>query len=149
MVRLRPYQEKWLERILSARGKVLVVGATGSGKTVVAAALMNRLAAEGKRVLFVCISARTCDAMYRAPRGVGVSRHGRRYVWCAIGALRPIQVASLLSLKCGAMSGSTWSSSISSQGYSKDVRASSQSKPWRSNLRVDGYAEATGRSLAW
>ncbi|MBK9949846.1 MAG: DEAD/DEAH box helicase [Nitrospira sp.] len=105
MVRLRPYQEKWLERILSARGKVLVVGATGSGKTVVAAALMNRLAAEGKRVLFVahrrelvtqCI-ARLAES---GCRGMGAVMSGvQSEPW------RPIQVASLLSLKCGAMSG--------------------------------------------
>jgi DNA repair protein RadD len=105
MVRLRPYQEKWLERILSARGKVLVVGATGSGKTVVAAALMNRLASEGKRVLFVAHRRELvtqCIARLEESgcRGMGAVMSGvQSEPW------KPIQVASLLSLKCGAMSG--------------------------------------------
>jgi superfamily II DNA or RNA helicase/transposase len=52
-MKLRPYQQRWLERVHAATGRVLVVGPTGSGKTVVAAALMRDAVAEGKRVLFV------------------------------------------------------------------------------------------------
>lgn len=52
-MKLRPYQQKWLECVQAARGRVLVVGPTGAGKTVVAAELIRAARREGKRVLFI------------------------------------------------------------------------------------------------
>lgn len=53
-MKLRDYETDWLRRIRrSPARRVLIVGPTGSGKTIVAAALMRHAIAGGQRVLFV------------------------------------------------------------------------------------------------
>lgn len=52
-MKLRPYQTKWLRRVYAATGRVLIVGPTGAGKTVIAASVIRKAHKEGKRVLFL------------------------------------------------------------------------------------------------
>jgi len=53
-VKLRDYEEEWLSRINGSKSKrILVVGPTGSGKTVVAAAMIVDALKKGSRVLFI------------------------------------------------------------------------------------------------
>jgi len=51
---LREYETDWLARVTKSKSKrILIVGPTGSGKTVVAAVLVKRAVLAGKRVLFL------------------------------------------------------------------------------------------------
>lgn len=53
-MKLRPYEADWLQRIRGTRARrTLIVGPTGSGKTVVASTLMLEARARRKRSLFV------------------------------------------------------------------------------------------------
>jgi DNA repair protein RadD len=54
MLKLRDYEQDWLARVSRSQSKrLLVVGPTGSGKTVVAAQVIRAAVALNKRVLFV------------------------------------------------------------------------------------------------
>ncbi|MGA8611307.1 MAG: DEAD/DEAH box helicase [Xanthobacteraceae bacterium] len=102
-VELRPYQRAAVERIAAeARRRILVVAPTGSGKTVIAADLIDSAAANGKRVLVLVhrreLVQQTSRKLYEAGVDAGIiaagfqPRHGER-----------VQVGSIATLHARAM----------------------------------------------
>lgn len=98
---LRPYQ---LEGIAAAREKlragarsVLIILATGGGKTVLAAEIIRAAVAKGSRVVFLAhrreLIAQTCDKLHR----FGV-RHGVVMAGHPSALHQPVQVASVQTL---------------------------------------------------
>jgi len=75
-MKLRDYELDWLRRIRRASARrVLVVGPTGSGKTVVAAALMRGALDRGHRVLFVVHRRELVKQAVQRLRESGVAQH--------------------------------------------------------------------------
>ena len=53
-MKLRDYELDWIKRInVSKQRRLLVVGPTGSGKTIVAAELIRRAIKQGGSILFI------------------------------------------------------------------------------------------------
>jgi len=102
-VKLRDYQADWLRRAQSAPGRVLMVGPTGCGKTVVAAHLIRSYVERDKRVLFI---AHRRELIYQCVErlrsngitDIGITIAGQR---SNIGA--SVQVASIQSLRSAAI----------------------------------------------
>lgn len=94
-MKLRPYQTKWLKRIFSAKGRVLVVGPTGAGKTVVAAALIRKARKEGKRVLFLAHRRDLVNQCVARLHAVGIKRVGVIMAGCPVDPDADVQVASI------------------------------------------------------
>lgn len=109
-MKLRDYELDWLRRIRGASARrVLVVGPTGSGKTVVAAALMRGAMKRG-RVLFVVHRRELVKQAVQRLRESGVARSdigvmlggarvGEETVSLASRREAPIQVASIQTLR--------------------------------------------------
>jgi len=106
LIPLRPYQLEAVERvrkeIRSGATRVLVVAATGAGKTVLASHIIVRSVAGGRRVLFVAHRRELIDQCYRKllASGMGESKVGvimagddRRH------PRAPVQVASIDTLR--------------------------------------------------
>lgn len=94
-MKLRPYQQKWLKRIFAAEGRVLVVGPTGAGKTVVAAALIRKARKEGKRVLFLAHRRDLVNQCVTRLHSVGIARVGVIMAGCPADPDADVQVASI------------------------------------------------------
>lgn len=98
---LRPYEADWLARIRAEKSsRVLIVGPTGSGKTVVAATMMRDAVAEGKTCLFVAhrieLVRQTVERLKE--HGVPAERINVIAPGYKLDMLRPIHVASIQTL---------------------------------------------------
>lgn len=98
---LRPYEADWLVRIRAEKSsRVLIVGPTGSGKTVVAATMMRDAVAEGKTCLFVAhrieLVRQTVERLKE--HGVPAERINVIAPGYKLDMLRPIHVASIQTL---------------------------------------------------
>lgn len=100
-LRLRPYEKTWVAKVRRSNARrVLLVGPTGSGKTVVAAHMIQRLIRDGLRVLFLAHRQELIDqAVSRLrergvpPSAIGIIMAGRVEARDA-----PVQVASIDTL---------------------------------------------------
>jgi len=80
-IALRDYEADWLARIGQSQSKrVLVVGPTGSGKTVVEAQVIRAAVAMGKRVLFIAHRIELVQQAIERLRNVGVEVGPRMHV---------------------------------------------------------------------
>jgi superfamily II DNA or RNA helicase len=98
MTTLRSYQEKVVDELLSTTSKrVILVAPTGSGKTVIASALIKRVVTDGKRVIFVAhrreIIAQTSQKLFDSDIDHGVIQAD-----CPTRPDAPVQVASIQTL---------------------------------------------------
>ncbi len=99
---LRPYQSEAIEEVLRAYGAgkraPVIVAATGSGKTILAATIINRVVAKGKRAIVMAHRTELIEQLYEKVRAAGVHcgviKGGDRRV---DGAAR-VQVASVQTL---------------------------------------------------
>lgn len=103
--KLREYERDWLKRVIrSDASRTLIVGPTGSGKTVIASALCRRAFAANKAVLFLVHRRELAAQAIESLRRMGIPQH-------SIGAIvggtadgfeaRPnavVQVASIQAL---------------------------------------------------
>src|SRR5215203_3727558 len=107
---LRPYQVDVIDRvaaeIAAGRRRVLLVAPTGSGKTVIAAAMIEGAAKDGRRILVIAqrreIVAQTVAKLFAAGVDAGVIQAGH--------PPRPgqaVQVASIQTLHAQAIRGSS------------------------------------------
>jgi DNA repair protein RadD len=106
---LRPYQVDVIDRfqtaVASGKRKIMLVAATGSGKTVIAGAIVKKQVAEGRRVLFFShrreITTQTSAKLY----AVGID-HGIIQAGFPLRLHEPVQVASVQTLTARAIRGS-------------------------------------------
>lgn len=79
-VKLRPYQEVWVRRIFARKERrILCVGPTGCGKTVVALSVIRRHVRRGERVLFLAHRrelVRQAERMFGGKQSVSVIMAG-------------------------------------------------------------------------
>jgi superfamily II DNA or RNA helicase len=105
---LRPYQIDALARIEAAGARrVLIQAPTGSGKTVIAAALVEAATSRGERVVFLCHRRELTKQTSRKLYDVGVE-HGVVQAGFPTRPGEPVQVASIATLharaiRCSAM----------------------------------------------
>ncbi len=95
MMKLRPYQTKWLRRVYAASGRVLIVGPTGAGKTVVAAAVIRKAHKEGKRVLFLAHRRDLVNQCVTRLHAAGINRVGVIMAGQPMDPDASVQVASI------------------------------------------------------
>ena len=107
MTALRPYQLEVVERVevlLDTTARPLIVAPTGSGKTVIAAELINRVVAKGGRVLVVAhrreIIRQTADKLIDAGLTPGIVLAGCEK---ELRTHAPVQVAGILTLNARAI----------------------------------------------
>src|SRR5215469_3572703 len=98
MTTLRSYQEKVVDELLSTTSKrVILVAPTGSGKTVIASALIKRVVTDGNRVIFVAhrreIITQTSQKLFDSDIDHGVIQAD-----CPTRPDAPVQVASIQTL---------------------------------------------------
>lgn len=92
------YQVSWLRRIKKAKGRVLIVGPTGSGKTVVAATLIKAAVKAGKRVLFLAHRRELIAQCVQRLEDAGVVCVGVILAGAPADSGQPVQVASVQTL---------------------------------------------------
>lgn len=100
-MRLRPFQTDWVRRIRKAmRGhrRVLCVGATGCGKTVVAAHIIRGLVKQGLRVLFLTHRKELVEQALNRLQARGVTSVGIIMADVPEDRSQPVQVASIQTL---------------------------------------------------
>src|SRR4051812_34399224 len=98
---LRPYQIDVIDRtaaeIVAGHRRVLIVAPTGSGKTVIAAAIIAEARENGRRILFIAhrveIVKQTVTKLYEAGVDAGIIQAG-----FPPRPGQPVQVASIQSL---------------------------------------------------
>ena len=95
---LRPYQRTWLRRIHKAKGRVLVVGPTGAGKTVVATSLIRKARRSKKRVLFLAHRTELIHQCVARLAEAGIKSVGVIQADTPPDLDQPIQVASVQTL---------------------------------------------------
>jgi superfamily II DNA or RNA helicase len=103
---LRPYQVDVIERIetevAAGRRRVLLVAPTGSGKTVIAGALIAAAASSGRRVLFLAHRRELIQQASKKLYGVGVD-HGTIQAGFRPRPGERVQVASIATLHARAI----------------------------------------------
>lgn len=102
MTILRPYQQEAIVRLRqefkAGKLRLMLQAATGSGKTAIASAMINRCHGLGKRAIFICDREELIDQASRRfdaegiPHGVIQAQHERCRPW------EPVQVASIQTL---------------------------------------------------
>jgi DNA repair protein RadD len=105
---LRPYQVEVIDKVAaeigSGRRRVLLVSATGSGKTVIAAAIIAKSVRNGRRILIVAhrreIVAQTVAKLAAAGVEAGIIQAG-----FPVSPELPVQVASIQTLHARAIRG--------------------------------------------
>ena len=98
---LRQYEADWLDRIRAeSASRVLIVGPTGSGKTVVAATMMRDAVTEGKVCLFVAHRIELVRQTVERLREHGVPAEQINVIapGYTMDMLRPVHVASIQTL---------------------------------------------------
>jgi superfamily II DNA or RNA helicase len=107
---LRPYQADVITRInaeiAAGRRRVLLVAPTGSGKTVIAAAVVADAVARGLRVLFLAHRRELINQASRKLHAAGID-HGIILPGFPMRLAEPVQVASIASLRARAFSSSS------------------------------------------
>jgi DNA repair protein RadD len=107
---LRPYQRDVIAsveaEIATGRRRVLLVAPTGSGKTVIAAAVVADAVAHGKRVLFLAHRRELINQGSRKLHAAGVD-HGIILPGYPMRLGEQVQVASIASLRARAISSSS------------------------------------------
>jgi superfamily II DNA or RNA helicase len=107
---LRPYQVDVIDRynaaVDSGRKRILMVSPTGSGKTVIASAIVNTSAERKQRVLFFShrreITKQTCEKLFALGIDAGIIQAG----WPPRPG-QPVQVASVQTLTARAIRGAS------------------------------------------
>ena len=104
--KLRPYQLGLIARVWAAieaaQRRVLVVSATGSGKTIIVADIVREAVARGMRVLFLAHRRELISQASRKLHAVGVD-HGILLPGYAPRLGEPVQVASIATLHARAL----------------------------------------------
>jgi DNA repair protein RadD len=104
---LRGYQADALERIYAeiaaGRRRICLVAATGSGKTVQAAAIINRAVARGERVVFVSHRRELTEQTSQKLHAVGVDDFGIIQAGFPTRPNAPVQICSIQTLHARAV----------------------------------------------
>ncbi len=106
--KLRPYQDRVIARvadeIAAGHRRVLLVAATGSGKTVIAGEIIDRATARGERVLFLAHRRELITQASQKLHAVGIDA-GIIQAGFPMRLGQPVQVASIQTLHARAIRG--------------------------------------------